>query len=395
MNNIKYNSLVLVIYIYFTSISLLLAPFINDYFFKSTFLICLIIATLLLNKFKFTRKIIFFYGILTIFICLNLLFVSHKSYVIADGVNLLVYSFIPVYLIGQKVISFTLVKKNWIRFSVLFTFLLPIFYLYRQNGYISYYEIGFLSHLNILILVIHLVEQKRKSIKMIIFLVINVLILAILGSRMVLVASIITSVFTFILLSNKKSFTFYLKSFLMSALVLGIVFNLREILLYINNSISKVGINSRNLSLFISQLEGRIDESTLLSGRDDIYPIIIKYLGENGTFPSGFGIARKLTNGIYYHSHNFLLEMTLIFGITGLIILVSVFLYKIFILIISRKIGENQIMLRFLLILFISFILRSITGTYFATDLILLVCLGIIVSINTPGIKKINNKYQH
>ncbi|KRG09604.1 hypothetical protein ACA29_22955 [Lederbergia galactosidilytica] len=46
------------------------------------------------------------------------------------------------------------------------------------------------------------------------FLIVNVLVSIVLGSRMVLVASIFTSICTFILISNKKSIKFYITTFL-------------------------------------------------------------------------------------------------------------------------------------------------------------------------------------
>lgn len=384
VSGFKFNSFILVIYIYFTSLILLMTPFVNEFLFKNLFLVALIIITILVNKFKVTWKILFFYTFLSVFVFLNLLLTEYVRYVFTDGISLILFSFIPLYLIGQKLVLLSDIKKMWFRFSILMTVLIPIFYIYRQNGYITYYDIGFFAHLNLLIQIYTFVESKyKRNITLIFIIIINILVLLILGSRMVLIASMVTSIFTFIILSNKKSIKFYFISLVIGTVSIFIINNLMEIMISINNLISGFGLRSRNLNLFISQLEGRLADTAVLSGRDNIYPIVIQFINENGIFPSGFGVVRKLTNGDYYHSHNFFLEMILIFGFTGVLIFLGLFIYKIILLIIKRYSQENPIILTLLPVLLVSFIIRSLTGTFFITDVIFLVCLGIIVSINT------------
>ncbi|WP_191560020.1 oligosaccharide repeat unit polymerase [Metabacillus idriensis] len=387
MDITKFNSLILIIYIYITSISLLFAPFISTFLVELVLLLLLILVTLILNKFEFNLKIIVYFVFTTLFIGINILAVSYKDYVFADGFNFILYSFIPIYLLTQKLVTFEFFRDYWIKLSIIFTYLLPIYYIYRQNGHISYYDIGFLSHLNILIIAYCLISQKSKNVKMIIYLLVNIGVLAILGSRMVLVASLITIIFTFILFSNKKNIKFYLNLILISIIGLIVSQNLLNILIYLNNTIADFGIRSRNLSMFITQLSGRSDDSIILSGRDNIYPVISQYLFENGIRPSGFSVARKLTNGMYYHSHNFFMELLLIFGLLGVILILITVIVKICILLKVKNMKDNKLMLQFLLIFLVSFLIRSLTGTYFVTDVIFLVCLGIFLSISLKEIE--------
>ncbi len=156
--------------------------------------------------------------------------------------------------------------------------------------------------------------------------------------------------------------------------------------------IARFGIRSRNLNLFISQLSGK-DTSEFLSGRDSIYPVVLEYLRGNGAFPSGFGVARKLTNGLYYHSHNFFLEMILILGFLGFAILIGCFFIKMQVLFKNRKHKNNKMMLEFIVILLSSFVVRSLTGTYFVTDVVFLTFLGIMLSIDNKGLKASVHKY--
>jgi len=145
--------------------------------------------------------------------------------------------------------------------------------------------------------------------------------------------------------------------------------------------------------LFITQLSGKSENAVISSGRDDIYPVIFKYIKEeNVFFPSGFGVARNLTDGAYYHAHNFFLEFILIFGLLGFSLFIVFFSVKVLAMRKWRKNVEDQIKFDFLLILSISFILRSLMGTHFIKDVIFLVCLGIILSVNIKKYHRLSEK---
>ncbi len=92
-----------------------------------------------------------------------MLVVSYKNYVFADGLNLVMYSFLPIYLLGQNLICYKEFRDIWMKMASLFTMLLPVFYLFRQSGYISYFDIGFLAHLNILIIVYHILSSNKNK----------------------------------------------------------------------------------------------------------------------------------------------------------------------------------------------------------------------------------------
>jgi len=223
--------------------------------------------------------------------------------------------------------------------------------------------------------------QKNIKATTIIFLIINLGVAAILGSRMVFVSSVLTAVLIFIIFA-RKNIKFYINLFLMSLLAVVVSYNLLNILTFMNETLGKIGIKSRNLYMFINQVKGGFENSIVLSGRENIYPVISEYLKENTIFPSGFGVARKLTNEVYYHAHNFLLEIILIFGIIGCLVILVAALLKLKVLIKNIDFSENRIMLHILTVLLISFFFRSLTGTYFMTDGIFLFCLGIFVSVS-------------
>lgn len=379
----KINTIILALYLYVTPISVLFSTIYDSFYIRNFILILLIIFTIIINKFKLNRQIILFYSFLIVFISLNILLVDHKSYVFADGMNLLLFSFIPIYLIGQKIVSILDVTKIWGKIATLFTFLLPIYYIYRDQGIISYYEIGFLTHINILIFVFNFIATK-KTIKspLFIYILLNMIILMIFGSRMILVATIFTTLVTYLMISNKRSLKYYVKIIVVSFLLIFIGRNLVSILTIINESLQNYGIQSRNISMFIMQLTDKYeDTSEFLSGRDSIYPVILEYLSNNWHLPSGFSMARKLTNGVYYHSHNFVLELLLIFGGFITLFIIGVFFYKVFLIVKNRNQSENKLILYFFSIVLISFLVRSLTGTHFVNDVVFQLCLAILISV--------------
>src|SRR5699024_8868429 len=138
------------------------------------------------------------------------------------------------------------------------------------------------------------------------------------------------------------------------------------------------------LSLIHTQLKNPTQD-LYLSGRENIYSEVENYLSENGLFPSGISMARYLTNGQYYHSHSFYLETLLVFGYIITYILILVLIMRFIYIFKSEKSKDDIYKIEILVLLLISFIVRSITGTYFISDILFLTGLSIVVSkINKP-----------
>jgi O-Antigen ligase len=379
VNVYKINSILLNFYLYLNAISLLFSPLINDFIIKNTMLFMMIGTCLLLNKFKFNMFFLVYITSLVTYVLLNALLVSEKGYALADGYNLILYSFIPVYLFSQSLLKIETLLYYWYKFSLGFTFLIPIYYLLRIKGYISYYDLGLVAHLNIIIQSYNIFSSAtHRKLPKYLLLFLNLVVVGVLGSRLVFLSSVLSIFLIYFLFVKKKSFKFFFSVISLTSISLIIYLNLIKILIFINSTINEMGLNSRNLTMFIAQLQGRYDDTTIVSGRDNIYPVILEYLKDHWFFPSGFGVARKLTNGAYYHSHNFILELLLIFGGMGLILFILGIIHRIYIV---MSYDVNREKWRILIILFFSFFLRSLMGTHFVSDVIFLMSLGIFFSI--------------
>lgn len=364
-------SFILVTYIYMFPILNLLSPVINNIYARYGVLIALFIVAILLNRLYFNMKFIFVLVSISLFTLINALTVNHQSYVITDTIAIISYILLPLYLFVHKLVEHKYFINWWIKFSIIFTMLLPIFYLYKSMSYISYFDLASVSHLNILILTYCLFLRKSKKVGYILAIIINFVFLAIFGSRMILLASFIC--FFVGILFLKKSLKFY--SIFGAFIAMGwiIYTNFLSILIYINSIIQSKGLSSRNLNLFIMQFSNKQSNSdAVLSGRDSIYPIVLNYLSENGLFPSGLGMTRVLTNESFYHSHNFFLEISLIFGFIFSFLLLNYFVVKFI------KLLDSEFKY-IIILLVISFLIRSTTGTYFIIDMPFMVIVSILI----------------
>ncbi|UTT43519.1 O-antigen ligase family protein [Exiguobacterium aurantiacum] len=379
MNNSNFNTWIIITFIYASSISVLFFQISSPFLIKSIIVVTLLILTVILNTKKLNKYFLGYLISLIIIIGVNTLFVENPMYVLGDGINLLLYSAIPFYIFSTQSIRIEELLRKWHGVAVVFTLLMPIYYILRMNYVITYYEIGLLAYYNILAIFIY--NKFNKSFLNLFMGAINLIILGILGSRMVFIASILSIFVIFLVFSSKRKLSYYIKIFSVAFASLLVFTNLLSLLTALNVSLTNRGINSRNLSLFIQQLQGTATNDSILSGRQEIYPVVIEYIKENGFFPSGFGVARTLTQGKYYHSHNFLTEMILIFGLIGLVLVGALIFFQIYKNKNRLKVLSKSTELKVALVLLSSFLFRSITGTHFVTDVIFLISIAILLNL--------------
>lgn len=365
-----------VILLYLLPISYVTAVIIpKSYLFYSEKILFILFFILILsfNKLKFTFKSIFLILITITLFLVNALFSEYPTYVLAILFNFIVI-FIPVVYLINVELDYKKIFAYWHKFSIIFTLLLPIFINLYFLKKIGYYEVGLVTHINTISLAFSISQSNKKT--NIICLIANILICLFFGSRSVFVSSVILTFFVYLLFKRKRNFSFYFIISIVSGMGIYIYANLIDILYSIQNLMIRFGINSRNLSLFIQQLSAQ-NTDIYLSGRDGIYPVIIEQLKMANGLPEGVGVARILTHNMFYHSHNFFLEMLLTFGtILGSILIIALLFMIIFHLL--KNIQSYQIY--FGIALLISFLLRSLVGTYFLQDVIFI--LGVCSLIN-------------
>lgn len=244
-------------------------------------------------------------------------------------------------------------------------------------------DLAYLNHLNIIVFSYFYFKLERNESISLIFLFINLIISTIFGSRMIAIASFVIILFSMVYF-KRKSFRYY---FILVLLIFsGILFfnNLNNILFYLSDKLNKYGINSRNLNLLIEQLSKK-DGEIYLSGREQIYTTVTSYLDKKGFFPSGISVARSITNGDFYHAHNFFLELFLIFGYLFGLILIVMFVFRVWFIFKKRKTLQDYYKIDLLLLLIVSFFIRSLTGTYFLSDSLFLISLALLFTTNNKA----------
>lgn len=385
MNINKINSQLFNIYLHILPIGIILSAFFTEYYIQLLLLSILSIITLIVNFRIIKKKILMLYLFILFLIFLNLLSTEYQSYVVIDSFNLMLFSFVPIILVssGITVKYIETVFKSALIYSILY---LAIGYILRKNLMIDYFDLGIITHFNVITLLLNSIIHKRIKFLPFLCLLLNVSVGLLLGSRMVSIASIILLIIGIGMVYRDNKF----KNKAWYAFIISILFvvitNIINILNFISAKLEVYGINSRNITLFKQQIMNALQNSTndsqVYSGRDTIYPTIVKYLMEDGLFPNGLSMGRILTNNLFYHSHNFILEVLLIFGLLIGIGVLTILMIRTVYVFIKWKSSVKFIML----LLCLSFVIRSMTGTYFIKDYFFWTSLSLVLFFKEENI---------
>ncbi|MBL1228918.1 O-antigen ligase family protein [Enterococcus sp. BWB1-3] len=348
--------------------------------------ILLFILLIIFNTNKISIKWILITCFIAILSLINIILTNNLSYVVP-----VYFNFFTVYLggsffLGTEKLNFDTYLTYLNILAKFLTFLLPAYIFLYLGKYISYYDVGYVTHLNCLFLW-YGYFTKEKSNSNLIFVIINLLVCLVMGSRSVFVTTLIELLITMIIFSKNKKIKFYL----LVTIILGVGYyiyaNLLSILINIQQISNKLGVNSRNLSLFISDLSNK--QTVYDSGRDDIYPIVWDYLKKTSGLPNGVGITRFLTNGFYYHAHNFVLESLLTFGLV-IGILILIFFGINYFIATKRYLSINNGRDGLLILFMTSFLIRSTVGTYFVQDsMFIFVFVMIIIRYDSNRLERV------
>jgi O-antigen ligase len=208
--------------------------------------------------------------------------------------------------------------------------------------------------------------NKKKLFSLLIFALSSIIIISF-GSRGALLCLIIYVFLRFYIYTKNKNLKIvFLKLFLALLIIFGIL-NINGIIVFLNNMLISIGINSRTLYLFLNNFDH-------LSGRNEIYELILGYISKQSLFGSGIGYDRVLLNGAY--SHNLFLEMIINFGlIVGVLMFVILFIMTIFASV--RDIANKDNLITILIILGLVYL--TFSGSYL-TDITFWIFLGFTFS---------------
>ncbi|MFW7385517.1 hypothetical protein [Vagococcus fluvialis] len=203
------------------------------------------------------------------------------------------------------------------------------------------------------------------------------------GSRMVLIATLVIYAVIIVFLNKKNKISYYVYSTLFCGGGVIAYIYLERILIFVLGIMQKKDIPSRNIVLLLEYVQGT-EIKEISSGRDYIYPIAKEFMAKGKGFPQGLGVIRNATNGQYYHAHNIFFEMVITFGLIFVVLFFLWYLYKFLIL---YKYNQNSSVLPFFLLISVPYFIRALVGTYFLTDSFFLVAFSILFWIDRKEIE--------
>lgn len=306
---ISVDSLIGALFVYWTNIRFFYSrpDFINYTFYVITFIIIL----LFIRRISLSHIIILLSAILITLISDYIVSLDRIRdeiirFIIAGSIGLVISSFVrkPIYIL-----YWWLILSLPISFASFLGYLNPKFEIssYMSAAYTMYYLFVCLSLLYVF---------KKKYSVFLILMFVSFIAITFTGTRGAIIASII-SYLIIILYKNKENLSF--KQVFYGLLAILILYSVtqpffEDFIVFIGDVFS---FNSRWLYLLQNDL---ITDS---SGRDKVYNSIINSFIDGNFIGYGLGAVGIITDGVYQHAHNFLLELLADFGIFSLILIYS------------------------------------------------------------------------
>lgn len=251
------------------------------------------------------------------------LFITYSVSIFAFLLSILMFSqnhmyikelIIPFFFMGLPAFIYSMSIKDWdvlkqvmtkaSTIVLIFGSVLGIL-IFLDKATIGVYSMS-LSYYMLLPAIMNLDELFDKlSFKSVVFTSLSLLIILALGSR-----GPILCVLVFIILKNLRPKVFDRKRLIAYFVLVGttliIILNFKNILVLISTFLSRFGISSRSITLFLG-------EGIYVSGRDTIYKTVVEGIANSPFFGIGIGGDRYATEGSYVH--NIFLEIIANFGV--------------------------------------------------------------------------------
>lgn len=323
---------------------------------------------------KIKQSVLILIGCFAIILAINYAVVSYRYYVFVEGVQALIGVTVPCICITNRYFKINDFLKRWYKFAIHNVPLVIVAILLFRMNLVHYSIFTSICVPNVFIISYGIMEMKANKKSAIVISVLNIIATVALGGRIAAVVCITMLVLAY-LFSRDISF---IKKLIFIILLLIVAFllieNLNSILAWLSQQLNSVGIKSRSITLLIEQLNSH---ELYTTNRDKIYSLTIEYIKDRSALPGGFGVALNLTSGEYYYVHNLFLQLLVVFGGIGTVIIIGtmvVIFYKL-----KYKIPKSAYrLLTFMLLayLIIGFIGSSFFVHYLATIFIALFFFG-------------------
>ena len=321
------------------------------------------------------RLLLFLIAYITITI-INFTAVSYKYYVAIDAISGLAVFLPALLIISSNYFDLKDFLKIWGKFSIVATIMSPIAIILVQQKIIDYGVFTYLNLPNCISLSsgVMLAERGDKTKKTgFILASINFIIILLFGGRMAAFAAAFSIFLAFMISSSVKNLTKWL--FIATIGVVGtiIINNLNFVLQYVQALLNKYNLNSRSLSLVLEQMRTG-GTGLYLTRRDIIYDEILNYINERSGLPGGFGVSLNISNGQFYHPHNLFLQLSVMFGVLGCVLVLLLVLYRVIKIKHTSSLYEYQ----YTLLLLIDYLVISFTGGSILNNFVAILGIGMV-----------------
>lgn len=313
------------------------------------------------------------YGLVAI---INVAVVSYKYYAAIDAFSGMAV-FLPALLIISSS-SFDLKDflNVWRKYAFFATAFSPIAIILMQNRMVDYGVFTYLNLPNCIIFsynVMSMPKGSRGRVKILILDLLNFIIILAFGGRMAAFAAAFSIFLGYMISSSINLSKKYIITMVIGIVGIVVINNLNALLQYFQVILNTYNLNSRSLSLLIEQLRAG-NAGVYLTGRNIIYDEIVDYIIDRGGLPGGFGVSLNISNGRFYHPHNLFLQLAVMFGVLGGMLLIFVVLYRLK----RLKRNRQQFEYQFTLLLLIEYLVISFTGGSILNHYVAILGIGMI-----------------
>mgnify|MGYP003291588005 CR=1 FL=1 len=378
----QYLAAVLVLYVYLPFFVLIIDKTVSinviyKYIIYSAIILYTMFRVKYINKYALIF-LIFFLGTLVI----NMLLVPYTYYVLVEGIQALITMAIPIVIVSCKDFDISIFVNKWSWFAKRNLPLIILAIILFKEKIVNYSIFNEICIPNLFIYMFLLISAEIYNDKLNICLTaINVFTVILLGGR----AAALTSVFLCVValfFSNRISVTKkIILAHLIILFVIMVFLNFYSILIWINNLLSSIGINSRSIYLLLRQIQ---NGKLYVTNRDIIYSVCLDFIKKNWYLIGGFGVTLHLTNGQYYYPHNILLQMLVQFGIIGTISLLILMCVRF-------KMIKNRLLImekKYVLFSLLAFCVIGMTGSSIWLHYLSTIPVSIFFFYRTKGLNK-------
>lgn len=369
--------ILLSLFIYSYGLNYILAsiipPTVSAYIMYSFIGVLSIVAATSLKRIN--TNVVIFCIVYIVIAVINAILVMYPYYVIIESFTGIVNMLLPMIVIGSKVFCIKKFVDQWLRFAVALSFFIPVIIYLHQLGWIDYGVFTYVNVPNVIVLSWVSFNNDRNKIRYthLCLSLVNLFAVLIFGGRMASLSAFFSLCMSLFLCSYVRFYKKILSICFLLICSIYFYYNAIDILSFMYSVLNKYNFSSRNIFLLMDQMNS-INGDIYLTSRDYIYDIVWHYIINRYGLPGGFGVTLFLTDGTFYHPHNFFLQVFSIMGIFGGIVFLCCIAYR---LVYARKI-LSDFDYRFMLIILLDYFVISLSGASILSNYLSLIGFGLL-----------------